>query len=118
MQNNPVSPPQKKSGFPDSEVMGAMQGKQQSEQDPQIANAQEQLQKLITENNIDPNTLIQLGDMASQALKDKSLYPIVKQKALESKIAKPEDIQEGFDYRFIGAMISSGKLAEMLVRST
>ena len=110
MPTNPVSPPQKKSGFPDSEVMGAMQGKAQSGQDPQLDKAKEQLQKLITENNIDPNTLIQLGDMASQALKDKSLYPMVKQKALQSKIAKPEDIQEGFDYRFIGSLMSIAQL--------
>ena len=34
MQNNPASPPQKKSGFPDSEVMSAMQGKEQPGQDP------------------------------------------------------------------------------------
>lgn len=110
MPTNPASPPQKKSGFSDSEVMGAMQNKQQPGQDPQLEKAKEQLQKLIIENNIDSNTLIQLGDMASQALKDKSLYPMVKQKALESKIAKPEDIQEGFDYRFIGSLMSIAQL--------
>jgi len=110
MPTNPASPPQKKSGFPDSEVMGAMQGKQQPGQDPQLEKAKEQLQNLITENNIDPNTLIQLGDMANQALKDKSLYPMVKQKAHQSKIPNPEVIQEGFDYRFIGSLMSIAQL--------
>jgi hypothetical protein len=35
---------------------------------------------------------------------------MVKQKALQSKIAKPEDIQEGFDYRFIGSLMSIAQL--------
>jgi hypothetical protein len=53
--------------------------------------------------------------MAEKSLRDKTLYEMVKQQAIQSKITKPEEIQEGFDYHFIGAIMSAGKLAEMLV---
>jgi hypothetical protein len=53
--------------------------------------------------------------MAEKSLRDKTLYEMVKQQAIQSKMAKPEEIQPGFDYRFIGAIMSAGKLAEMLV---
>jgi hypothetical protein len=53
--------------------------------------------------------------MAEKSLRDKTLYEMVKQQAIQSKMAKAEEIQEGFDYRFIGAIMSAGKLAEMLV---
>jgi hypothetical protein len=40
---------------------------------------------------------------------------MVKQQAIQSKMAQAGEVQEGFDYRFIGAMISAGKLAQMLM---
>ena len=118
MATNSLSPPQKKSGFPDGEVMTAMQNKGQITQTPEVEQAKEQLKAVLAKDNINPSLVVQLGVMAEKSLRDKTLYEMVKQQAIQSKMAKPEEIQEGFDYRFIGAIMSAGKLAEMLVGST
>ena len=118
MATNPLSPPQKNSDFPDGQVMTAMQNKGQVTQTPEIEQAKQQLKAVLAKDNINPSLVVQLGLMAEKSLRDKTLYPMVKQQALQTKIAKPEEIQEGFDYRFIGAIMSAGKLAEMLVGST
>jgi len=115
MSTNPLSPPQKKSDFPDRQVMTAMQNKGQVTQTPQVEQAKQQLKTVLAKDNIDPSLVVQLGVMAEKSLRDKTLYAMVKQQAIQSKMAKPEEIQEGFDYRFINAIMSAGKLAEMLV---
>jgi hypothetical protein len=115
MATNPLSPPQKKSGFPDGEVMTAMQNKGQVTQTPEVEQAKQQLKTILAKDNIDPSLVVQLGVMAEKSLRDKTLYEMVKQQAIQSKMAKAEEIQPGFDYRFIGSIMSAGKLAEMLV---
>ena len=115
MSTNPLSPPQKKSGFPDGEVMSAIQNKGQITQTPEIEQAKQQLSAVLAKDNINPSLVVQIGQMAEKSLRDKTLYPMIKQQAIQSKLAQATEIQEGFDYRFIGAMISAGRLAQMLM---
>ena len=115
MATNPLSPPQKNSDFPDGEVMTAMQNKGQVTQSPEVEQAKQQLKAVLAKDNINPSLVVQIGQMAEKSLRDKTLYPMVKQQAIQSKMAQASEIQEGFDYRFIGAIISAGKLAQMLM---
>jgi hypothetical protein len=117
MQNKPLSPRQEKSVFPkaqDTAVVGAMQGKKQTKADPQVEQAKTQLQALMKQNNIKPGDLMDLGELARKALKDQGLYPMVKQRAIQSKVAQPQEIQDGIDYRFLGSLISVGELVKQM----
>ena len=117
MENKPLSPLQKKSGFPkpeDAAVMDTMQGKTGAPANPEIEQAKQRLQQLMDQQGVKAADLIDLGDLARKALKDKGLYPMVKQRAIQSKVAQPQEIQEGIDYRFLGALISVGDLVKQM----
>jgi hypothetical protein len=113
----PLSPRQEKSVFPkeqDTAVVDAMQNKTKTKADPQIEQAKIRLQELMKQNNIKPGDIMDLGDLARKALKDQGLYPMVKQRAIQSKIAQPQEIQDGIDYRFLGSLISVGELVKQM----
>lgn len=117
MKNKPLSPRQEKSAFPKPEevaVVETMQGKTAAPADPQIEQAKVQLQQLMDQQGVKPADLMDLGDLARKALKDKALYPMVKQRAIQSKVAQPNEIGEGIDFRFLGALISVGELVKQM----
>jgi len=96
MANIPVSPPQKKSA------------------NQAVMEAKENLKKLLKTNNIDPNLLIQLGNMAEQSVQNKQLYPMVVQEAIKAKLIDQKQVQKTIDYKLIGTLIGAGKLAKMI----
>ena len=98
MANIPVSPPQKKST---NQV---------------VIEAKENLKKLLKINNVDPNSLIQLGNMAEQSVKNKQLYPMVVQEAVKAKLIDEKQVQKSIDYKLIGTLVGAGKLAQMIVK--
>ena len=75
MDGKPLSPPQEKS----------VSGK------PDVNVSKRQVLALIKQFNIDPNTIIQIGDLAEQAIKDKTLYPVLKQNAIRSGMMDESD---------------------------
>lgn len=96
MANIPVSPPQKNST---NQV---------------VMEAKENLKKLLKINNVDPNSLIKLGNMAEQSVQNKQLYPMVVQEAIKAKLIDEKQVQKSIDYKLIGTLVGAGKLAKMI----
>ena len=104
--------PQKKSAFQENaSVMGAMQKKSPFANIPQIDKAKQQLTSDLQANNMTPENAIQLGNMAKEAIRDKNLYPLVKDIVLKKKIAEPQEIAQGIDYKLLSKLVAMGALA-------
>ena len=73
-----------------------------------------QAQELIQKHNVDPGLLAKIGDMAFAAIKDKAMYPMVKDAIVKNKLAKPEQLQQGLDYKMLANFVMIGKVAKKL----
>ena len=115
-QNNTPLPPEK-SGFPQPDVMGAMQKPTGVEQTPEVIQAKERLLKVMKTSGISPQTVMQAGKYAEQALKDPKMYPIAIQAAIREKLINPEDVQQGgIDYKLLANGITAGKMVQELMQ--
>ena len=88
-----------------------------SQQDPNavVMDAKEKLKNYLKTAGVEPKVLVQLGKMAEQSIKDKALYPMVKDAAAKAKLI-PQGSQEGIDYKLIATLVTAGKLAEMIMK--
>lgn len=86
-------------------------------QDPNavVMDAKGKLKNYLKTAGIEPKVLARLGKMAEQSIKDKALYPMVKDAAVKAKLM-PQGGQEGIDYKLIATLVSGGKLAEMIMK--
>jgi hypothetical protein len=96
MNTNTASPPQKKSV--NQEVM----------------QAKERIKQALKQENMSPDTLIQLGNMAEQSIKNQALYPMVLENAAKMKLIDQKNLQKGVDYKLIASLVGAGKLAQMI----
>lgn len=119
MSNIISSPPQKNLNIApqqlNSDVMASLKKNGQPSQPPQIEKAKGQIRQYITQYKIDPQLLIKIGQMASKALHDPSVYQMVVELAVKNGIVKKEEVTQGKDYRLLGYAITVGKLTEQLV---
>jgi len=65
-----------------------------------------------------PMIFVQLGNMAQQAISNKSLYPMVKKVAIENQILNEDSFQDGFDFKLLSILISMGKVAQEYMQQT
>lgn len=93
------------------EVEAPAQGK------PNVAQMKQQIFQLMTENEISPQQLITIGQMAEQSISDPALFQMFKQQAIANDIADEEDLSEQNKYRFLSAVATLGKLAEQMSRT-
>jgi hypothetical protein len=99
MATNPTSPPQKKSENPQDEVM----------------RVKEALKQALTQNNVQPQMVANLGNMAFASIKNKALYPMVIQQAQQLKLIG-KDVKQGQDYQTLSKIVVAGKLAQMIMQ--
>jgi hypothetical protein len=99
MADIPTSPPQKKSENPNEEVM----------------RVKESLKQALIQNNIQPQMVANLGNMAFSTIKNKALYPMVIQQAQQMKLIG-QDTKQGHDYKTLSKIVVAGKLAEMMMQ--
>lgn len=117
MDQKPLSPPQKKSGFSDAEVMGAIENKGSVKQTPETQKAKERLLKVMQTSGINPQTVLTAAKYASQALKDPKMYPIAIQMAIKEQLVDPKDVQQGgIDYKLLASGITAGKMVQELMQ--
>lgn len=120
MQNKPLSPPQKKSGFSGSDplskdVMGLVANKGKPKNPPAVDKAKAQIQEIITQYGIQPEQLVRAGQMAMMAIQDKKAYPMLAQMAVKEGLIKPNEIPPEPDYKFLAGLVSAGKLAQQIM---
>jgi hypothetical protein len=65
-----------------------------------------------------PMIFVQIGDMARQAISDKSLYPMVKKAAIDNQILNEDSFQQGFDFKLLSVLVAMGKVAKEYMQQT
>jgi len=71
----------------------------------------------IKDQGLDPNMLIQLGDMAEAVLKDKSLYPEFVQAVIDSGLAEDDEFTNEIDYQIIGFFVATREIVKEMMTS-
>lgn len=84
---------------------------------PEAEQAKRDLIESIKEEGLDPNMLIQLGDMAESVLKDKSLYPQFLQAVIDNDLAEEADLSGEIDYQLIGLFITTREIVKEMMTS-
>jgi len=113
-QKNPISAMQQKPI--DADVMNLVKTKGKPNQTPEVEKAKEQIRQYITQNKIDPNILIQVGQLCSQALRDPTLYQMAVDMAVKNGIMTKEEVGTGTNYKLLGIGITIGKLTQQIVQ--
>ena len=65
-----------------------------------------------------PMIFVQIGEMARQAISDKSLYPMVKKAAIDNQILNEDSFQQGFDFKLLSILVAMGKVAKEYMQQT
>lgn len=84
---------------------------------PNVAQMKQQILQLMTENNINPQQLITIGQMAERSISDPALFQMFKQQAIANDIADEEDLSEQNKYRFLAGVATLGKIAEQMTKT-
>ena len=113
-QKKPISAPQQKPI--DADVMNLVKTKGKPKQTPEVEKAKEQIRQYITQNKIDPNILIQVGQLCSQALRDPTMYQMAVDMAVKNGIMTKEEVGPGTNYKLLGIGITIGKLTQQIVQ--
>ena len=79
--------------------------------------AKRDLIESIKEEGLDPNMLMQLGDMAQAVLKDKSLYPQFLQAVVQNGLAEEADMSGDIDYQLIGFFVATREIVKEMMAS-
>ena len=115
MPNIPVSPPQKNLQNPNADVMNLIKTKGKPKHPPEVEKAKEQIKQYIVQQKINPQMLIQVGELCSRALRDPTMYQMAVDMAVKNGIMKKEELGEGTNYKLLGYGITIGKLTKELV---
>lgn len=83
----------------------------------EVMQAKQDLIASIKEEGIDPNMLIQLGNMAEAVLKDKSLYPQFLQAVIQNGLAEDDDFSNEIDYQLIGFFVATREIVKEMMAS-
>lgn len=108
---NPNTAPQQMN----PEVMTLLKNKGKPKQPAAVEKAKEQIRQYIIQYKLNPQTLIGAGQLAEKGLRDPVAYKMAMDMALKYKLATPQEIGEGINYRILGYAITIGKLTEQLV---
>jgi len=99
----------------DAEMMDVIKRKGKPKNPPEVEKAKEQIRQYITQNKIDPNVFIQVGNLCRQALKDPAIYQMAVDMALKNGITTKEEVGTGINYKLLGIGITIGKLTQEIV---
>ena len=77
----------------------------------------EQVLSAINEFKVNPMTLINLGQMAEQAIGNKALYPMVQDAAISNGLADKEDFKPGIDYQMLAVFATVARMTKQMLES-
>jgi hypothetical protein len=83
----------------------------------QVTEAKKMIREMIIEDDVDPNVIIKLSQMANDVIKDASLYPRFRQELLANDLAEEEDVREKIDYQALAIFSTLGVLTQQMVES-
>lgn len=83
----------------------------------QVEQTKQMVKEAMIEEGITAETIIYLGKMAEDVLKDKTLYPKFSQALIDSDLAEEDDVSEKIDYQLIGVIATLGEMARQMIAS-
>ena len=83
----------------------------------QVTEAKKIIREMIIEDDVDPNIIIKLSQMAEDVIKDPSLYPRFRQELLANDLAEEEDVREKIDYQVLAVYSTLGILTQQMIAS-
>jgi len=79
--------------------------------DPQLEQAQAATQQFMQQFGLDARTMASIGQMAQEAIRDKSLYALLREQLLGNQILTEKELPEQVNYMTLSALASMGALA-------
>jgi hypothetical protein len=79
--------------------------------DPQLEQAQAATQQFMQQYGLDARTMASIGQVAQEAIRDKSLYAILREQLLGSQILTEKELPEQVNYMTLAALASMGAIA-------
>jgi hypothetical protein len=79
--------------------------------DPQLEQAQAATQQFMQQYELDARTMASIGQIAQQAIQDKSLYAMLREQLLGSQILTEKELPEQVNYMTLAALASMGAIA-------
>ena len=79
--------------------------------DPQLEQAQAATQQFMQQYELDARTMASIGQVAQEAIRDKSLYAILREQLLGSQILTEKELPEQVNYMTLAALASMGAIA-------
>jgi len=79
--------------------------------DPQLEQAQAATQQFMQQYELDARTMASIGQVAQEAIRDKSLYAILREQLLGSQILTEKELPEEINYMTLAALASMGAIA-------
>jgi hypothetical protein len=79
--------------------------------DPQLSQAQAATQQFMQQHDIDPRTMAAIGEMAQEAIRDQSLYALLREQLLGAQILTKKELPEQVNYMTLAALATMGALA-------
>jgi len=79
--------------------------------DPQLEQAQVATQQFMQQYGLDARTMASIGQVAQEAIKDKSLYALLREQLLGAKILTEKELPEQVNYMTLAALASMGAMA-------
>lgn len=79
--------------------------------DPQLEQAQAATQQFMQQYGLDARTMASIGQMAQEAIQDKSLYALLREQLLSAQILTEKELPEQVNYMTLAALASMGAMA-------
>ena len=78
--------------------------------DLQLEQAQAATQQFMQQYGLDARTMASVGQMAQQALRDQSLYALLREQLLGAQILTEKELPEKVNYMTLAALATMGAL--------
>jgi hypothetical protein len=79
--------------------------------DPKLEQAQAATQQFMQQYGLDARTMASIGQMAQEAIRDKSLYALLREQLLGNQILTEKELPEQVNYMTLAALASMGAMA-------
>jgi len=77
----------------------------------EIQQAQAATQQFMQQYGLDARTMASIGQMAQEAIRDQSLYALLREQLLGSEILTEKELPEEINYMTLAALASMGAMA-------
>ena len=86
-------------------------------QQQQLAMARKEVKEFIQMNEIQPEFMVRIGEMATACLKDKTLYPMLRQQLMASGYFEDDDLTQKYNPTQLAVFSTVGKMTSDMMQT-